>query len=78
MALKKGEVSDPIRQSNGFYFIQLEERTAQPMDEVSEPIIQEIRQSHLNDWMNAMNGRFKPAVKNQDFFLKPDAFLSAK
>jgi peptidyl-prolyl cis-trans isomerase C len=76
-ALKQGEVSTPFRQSNGFLLIRLEEKTAQPMDEVLEPIVQEIRQTHLNDFMNGLDKRFQPAVKNTDFFLKPDAFLSA-
>jgi peptidyl-prolyl cis-trans isomerase C len=76
-ALKTGEVSSPIHQSNGFYLIRLEEKTAQPMDEVLEPIVQEIRQTHLNDYMNGLNKRFAPAVKNSEFFMKPDSFLSA-
>jgi peptidyl-prolyl cis-trans isomerase C len=76
-ALKPGEISNPVRQPNGFYLIRLEEKTAQPMDQVMEPIVQEIRQSHLNDFMNGLNRRFQPAVKNTEFFLKPDTFLSA-
>jgi hypothetical protein len=76
-ALKTGEVSSPVRQPNGFYLIRLEEKTSQPVEQVMEPIIQEIRQTHLNDYMNALGQRFQPAVKNTDFFLKPDAFLSA-
>ena len=75
-ALKVGEVSSPFRQSDGFLLIRLEEKTAQPLDQVMEPIIQEIRQSHLNDYMNALNKRFQPVVKNPDFFVNPNPFLS--
>ena len=75
-ALKIGEVSSPFRQSDGFLLIRLEEKTAQPMDQVMEPIIQEIRQNHLNDYMNGLNKRFQPVVKNPEFFTKPDSFLS--
>lgn len=75
-ALKVGEVSPPVHQTNGFYLIQLKEKTVQPLEQVMEPIVQEIRQNHLNDYMNSLNQRFQPAVKNTDFFLKPDSFLS--
>jgi parvulin-like peptidyl-prolyl isomerase len=74
-ALKVGEVSSPFRQNTGFLLIRLEEKTAQPLTEVMEPIVQEIRQNHLNDYMNSLNRRFQPAVKNTDFFLKPETFL---
>jgi peptidyl-prolyl cis-trans isomerase C len=76
-ALKVGEVSMPFRQAAGFFLIRLEEKTVQPMDEVLEPIVQEIRQTHLNEFMQSLDKRFQPAVKNTDFFLKPEAFLSA-
>jgi hypothetical protein len=75
-ALKVGEVSSPFRQSTGFLLIRLEEKITQPFNEVIEPIVQEIRQTHLNDYMNSLNSRFQPAVKNTDFFLKPETFLA--
>lgn len=75
-ALKVGEVSSPFRQNTGFLLIRLEEKTTQPLNEVIEPIVQEIRQTHLNDYMNSLNRRFQPAVKDTDFFLKPETFLA--
>jgi parvulin-like peptidyl-prolyl isomerase len=75
-ALKVGEVSSPFRQSTGFLLIRLEEKTTQPLNEVIEPIVQEIRQTHLNDYINSLNRRFQPAVKDTDFFLKPETFLA--
>jgi parvulin-like peptidyl-prolyl isomerase len=74
-ALKPAEISSPIQQTNGFYLIQMVSKTAQPMNEVAEPIIQEIRQSHLDEWLKNLNSQFRVDVKNQDFFLKPDSFL---
>jgi peptidyl-prolyl cis-trans isomerase C len=70
-ALKVGDVSDPVRQPNGFYIIRVEEKSQQPMSEVTEAIIQEIRQSHLNDWMKDLTKRFEPVVQNQQFFQQP-------
>ncbi len=75
-ALKVGEVSSPYRQNNGLLLVRLEEKSTQPLNEVIEPIVQEIRQTHLNDYMNSLNRRFQPAVKDTDFFLKPETFLA--
>jgi hypothetical protein len=76
-ALKVGEVSSPFLQSPGFLLIRLEEKTAQPMDgQVTEAIIQEIRSNHLQDYMNGLNKRFQPAIKDPGFFVKPDDYLS--
>jgi len=77
-ALKVGEVSNPFRQPDGFLLIRLEDKTSQNMEAVMEPIIQEIRSNHLNDYMNSLNKRFQPAIKNTDFFLKPDDFLNGR
>jgi parvulin-like peptidyl-prolyl isomerase len=77
-ALMPGEVSSPVHQTNGFYLIRLEEKIVRPLNsEVTEQIVQELRQNHLNDFMNSMNQRFKPAVKNTDFFLHPETFFGA-
>jgi parvulin-like peptidyl-prolyl cis-trans isomerase-like protein len=75
LALKPGDVSDPVRQPNGFYIIRVEETSVQPVGEVTEPIIQEIRQSHLNDFMNNLTKRFEPAIENQQFFDQPGRVL---
>ncbi len=74
-ALEAGQISDPIRQSNGYYLIQMQSKTAQPLNEVAESIVQEIRQAHLDEWLKNLNDQFKAEVKNQEFFLKPDQFL---
>ena len=74
-ALKAGEVSEPVRQPNGFYIIRAEEKSVQSMDEVTDPIIQEIRQNHLNEWFSAINKRFEPVVKDPEFFMRPDSIF---
>jgi len=76
LALKPGEVSDPVRQPNGFYVIRVEERTVQPVDDVTEPIIQEIRQNHLNEFMTNLTKRFDPTIENQQFFTQPGRVLT--
>ena len=71
MALKAGEVTDPLRQSNAFLILRVEEKTAQKMNEVIEPIIQELRQVHVNEWFAAIRNRFTVEVENPQFFVQP-------
>ena len=67
-ALKEGEVSDPVRQPSGFYIIRCEQKTAQPIDEVREAIIQDIRQTHLGDYIGGLRQRFTPKIEKPEFF----------
>jgi len=75
-ALKPGEVTDPVRAPNGFYIIRVDEKSVQPLSEVTESIIQEIRQNHLNDFMTNLTKRFDPTIENQLFFLQPGRVLT--
>jgi parvulin-like peptidyl-prolyl isomerase len=71
LALKAGEVTDPLPQSNAFYIIRVEEKTIQPMAQVTVSISEEIRGAHLNQWLSDVNKRFEPTVKSVEFFTQP-------
>lgn len=75
-ALKNGDISDPIKQTNGYYIVRIEEKSLQPINEVRESIIQELRQAHLDSWLKELNTKFQPKVLRTDFFLTPDKFLN--
>jgi len=70
--LKPGDISDPIRENSGFYIIQLVEKSQQPVEQLIEPITEEIRQNHVNEWFAQMTARFQPSIQNQEFFLHPE------
>lgn len=70
LALKAGEVSDPVQLPGAFYVIRVEEKTLESMDEVRESIIQEIRQQHLGDYINGLRQRFTPQIEKPEFFLQ--------
>jgi peptidyl-prolyl cis-trans isomerase C len=74
-ALSPGGVGDPIRQPTGFYIIRMEEKSVQPVNDVREPIIQEFRDKHRNDWLNGLNSRFVPVVQKPEFFVSPQTYL---
>jgi parvulin-like peptidyl-prolyl isomerase len=71
LSLMAGEVTDPLRQSNAFYIIRVEEKTIQPMAEVTVSISEEIRGAHLNQWLADVGKRFEPTVKSVEFFTQP-------
>jgi len=75
-ALKVGEVSDPVRQPTGFYIVRVEEKKLPPVSELREPIVQQIRQDHLNEFMINLTNRFRPEIKDPEFFARPGAILS--
>jgi len=75
LALKAGEVTDPLPQSNAFYIIRVEEKTIQPMAEVTVSISEEIRGAHLNQWLADVSKRFDPTVKSVEFFTQPKLAL---
>ena len=71
LALKPGEVSEPIKVGNvAFYVLQAGERTFQPMAEVAEVIIQELRQQHLLAVRQELQNRFKPTIDNPQLLMR--------
>jgi peptidyl-prolyl cis-trans isomerase C len=75
-AMKPGDISDPVRQGNGFYIIRLEQTTVQPLNDVRESIVNEIRNNHMQEYMQDLYTRFTPQVQRPDFFVQPQKYLS--
>ncbi len=75
-AMKKGDISDPIRQGNGFYIIRLEETTVTPLNDVRDSIVNELRNNHMNELLKDLYTRFTPQVQRPDFFAQPSKYLS--
>jgi len=67
-ALKKGDVSQPIRQPNGYYLLRVEEMSTQPFDEVNVQIFQEIRQQRYSDWLKGLQAQYTVKVENPAYF----------
>ncbi len=67
-ALKEGEVSEPVKQANGFYLIRADSIVIQPFGEVRPQIIEELKQTRFTDWMKSLETRFTVKVDNQAYF----------
>jgi len=70
-SLSLDNVSDPVRSGNFFYIIKIKEKAVQPINNVHEQIVQELKQKHFTDWLEDVNKRFKPTIERNDFFVTP-------
>jgi peptidyl-prolyl cis-trans isomerase C len=67
-ALKEGQVSEPIRSGASYYIIKIKERKVQPLNDVIEIVLSELKKQHFNIWMTDLNKRFKPVIEHPEFF----------
>jgi peptidyl-prolyl cis-trans isomerase C len=67
-ALKTGEVSEPVKQPNGFYLFRAEAISPQPYAEVQEEIVKQLKQAHFKLWMDELNRSLNLQIRNEKFF----------
>jgi parvulin-like peptidyl-prolyl isomerase len=67
-AMKPGEIGEPLRQPTAYYVIRLEEMGTQPVGEVREPIVQALRNDHMNQWMKEISASYQAVIKDSDYF----------
>lgn len=53
-SLKEGEVSEPVRQPNGFYLFRAEKIVPQPFAQVRDEIFNRLKQERFRQWMEEM------------------------
>ena len=59
-ALKqKGDVSDPVRQPNGYYVFLADDIKLTPLSQVRDQIFTEIKQQHFSEWLQKSNKETK-------------------
>ncbi|MCC6390148.1 MAG: peptidylprolyl isomerase [Bryobacterales bacterium] len=69
--LKPGEVSEPIRQPNGYYVIRLMELVPQPFEEVQSAIHLELKNQRVKQWIETNAKATQLQVERADFFASP-------
>jgi peptidyl-prolyl cis-trans isomerase C len=67
-SLKSGDISEPVKQPNGFYLFKVDEFATQPYSEVEAQIAEKLRQEKFDAWLKEIQKRFTVKVENQDFF----------
>jgi len=76
-SLKPGEVSEPVRQPNGFYLFRVEEIGTQPFDEVKGQIMTELKQAKFTQWVQKTQNSVDVKIESQAFFEQAPAGVSA-
>jgi peptidyl-prolyl cis-trans isomerase C len=66
-SLKKGEISDPVRQQNGFYIFRAEEISYRPFSEVRGEIFGELQAEQYKSWLDGVNSRSQVKKVNPAF-----------
>jgi parvulin-like peptidyl-prolyl isomerase len=66
-ALKKGDVSEPLKQPNGFYLLRAEEVTVRPLSEVRDEIYNELRNIKSDQWLRGMDREAKVQIVSPAF-----------
>ena len=66
LALKPGEVSDPIKVAVAFYIVRCEKKSLQPLSEVHSAILIDIRQQHRDQVLQDLQKRYIPVIERPD------------
>ncbi len=68
LALKPGELSDPVRQPNGFYIFRGESVVAKPFAEVRNQIFAELKDIKMKNWLESTTKSLNIKLENDQFF----------
>jgi len=67
-ALKAGEVSDPVRQPNGFYIFRADEVSQRPLEQVREQLVKQLQSERLQEWLKSTTKSLNIKFENDEFF----------
>jgi peptidyl-prolyl cis-trans isomerase C len=67
-ALKSGEVSEPVRQPNGFYLFRAEQVVEQSFAQVRDEIFNEVKQARFRQWMEQTQKSLNIKFEDEAFF----------
>jgi peptidyl-prolyl cis-trans isomerase C len=66
--LKAGEISDPVRQPNGYYIFRAEEISQKAYDDVQNQIYSELKNLRLKQWLDTTTKELNIQFVDTDFF----------
>lgn len=66
--LKKGQVTDPVKQPNGFYVFYAVEAGQQDFGQAHGAIVGEIRDRKLQEWLLGIGKNTKVSIENEAYF----------
>jgi peptidyl-prolyl cis-trans isomerase C len=66
-ALKPGEVTEPLKQPNGFYLLRAEEAIVRPLSEVRDEIYNELKNIRSDEWLRGMDKEAMVQILSPEF-----------
>lgn len=67
-SLRPGDISEPVRQPNGYYVFRLVELTPQAFPEVQQALLTELKNARLKQWLDGTAKSVELKVERPDFF----------
>ena len=77
-ALKAGQVTQPLRQPNGYYLLRLEELSTQPLDQVRQQIDGKLAGTRMNEWVAGVKKSIEVKIENPAILPPAPAPAAAK
>lgn len=68
LALKTGQISEPMRHENGYYVFRAESGGVLPYEQVKDEIYKELKDLGFNEWKDKMKARSSVQFENEAFF----------
>ncbi len=68
VGLKAGEVSDVVRQPNGFYLFRVDEVGVLPLSEVLQEVMRDAKSGQFQEWFRSVQDSIDIQYENQDYF----------
>jgi parvulin-like peptidyl-prolyl isomerase len=65
--LKPGEITEPLKQTNGYYLLRAEEVSYRPLSDVRDEIYNELKNAKAREWMDRMNMEATVKIVNPAF-----------
>ena len=66
-AMKKGDITEPLKQPNGFYLLRAEEVTVRPLSEVRDEIYNDLKNIRSDEWMRGIDQSVKVQILRPEF-----------
>lgn len=67
-ALKQGEISEPVRQANGFWIFKADQIVSRSFSEVKGDIYNQLKEARLKEWIDSTNKSLDIKYESQAFF----------
>jgi hypothetical protein len=80
LALKSGQVSEPLRHQNGYYVFRAESAGVLPYEKVKDEIYKELKDVGFKEWQEKTKAQSSVQFENEAFFksIKPEPKPSSK